>query len=61
VVFEPNDESLWKYVNVRCLFIFIEQSIDYGTQWVVFEPNDETLWSCVIAAIKQFLAQVCDT
>jgi phage tail sheath protein FI len=29
---------MWKYVNVRRLFIFIEQSIDRGTQWVVFEP-----------------------
>ena len=29
----------WKYVNVRRLFIYVEQSIDQGTQWVVFEPN----------------------
>jgi phage tail sheath protein FI len=28
-----------KYVNVRRLFIYIEQSIDKGTQWGVFEPN----------------------
>ena len=32
---------MWKYVNVRRLFIFVEQSIDEGTQWVVFEPNAE--------------------
>ena len=31
----------WKYVNVRRLFIFLEESMDEGTQWVVFEPNDE--------------------
>ena len=31
----------WKYVNVRRLFIFVEESIDEATQWVVFEPNDE--------------------
>ncbi len=35
----------WKYVNVRRLFIFLEHSIDKGTQWVVFEPNDERLWA----------------
>ncbi|KPJ94479.1 MAG: hypothetical protein AMJ53_05195 [Gammaproteobacteria bacterium SG8_11] len=31
----------WKYINIRRLFIFLEQSIDRGTQWVVFEPNTE--------------------
>ena len=30
----------WKYVNVRRLFIYIEHSIDRGTQWAVFEPNN---------------------
>ena len=40
----------WKYINVRRLFIFIEESIDEGTQWVVFEPNDEPLWARVVAA-----------
>lgn len=46
---------LWKYVNVRRLFIFIERSIAEGTQWVVFEPNNERLWSRVIAAVSHFL------
>ena len=39
----------WKYINVRRLFIFVEESIDEGTQWVVFEPNDEPLWARVRA------------
>lgn len=47
--------SLWKYVNVRRLFIFLERSIDEGTQWVVFEPNDERLWGRVRDTIRQFL------
>lgn len=51
-------DTLWKYVNVRRLLIFIERSVDEGTQWVVFEPNDERLWSRVIAAITQFLTRV---
>jgi hypothetical protein len=38
-----SDNSLWKYINVRRLFIYIEESIEEGTQWVVFEPNDEKL------------------
>ena len=33
-----------KYVNVRRLFIFLEESIKANTNWVVFEPNDELLW-----------------
>ena len=32
-------DAKWRYVNVRRLFVFIEESIDEGTQWVVFEPN----------------------
>ena len=37
-------DPIWKYVNVRRLFIFIEEWIDEGAQWVVFEPNAEPLW-----------------
>jgi uncharacterized protein len=48
----------WKYINVRRLFIFIERSIDRGTQWVVFEPNDEPLWQRVKRVISAFLTQV---
>jgi uncharacterized protein len=48
----------WKYINVRRLFIFIEKSIDRGTQWVVFEPNDEPLWKRVKQVITAFLNQV---
>ena len=44
-----SSNPLWKYVNVRRLFIFLEHSIDEGTQWVVFEPNDERLWARVSA------------
>ncbi len=45
----------WRYVNVRRLFIFVEQSIDVGTQWVVFEPNDEYTWERVISSVSGFL------
>ena len=47
--------SLWKYVSVRRLFIFLEASIYEGTQWVVFEPNDERLWARVKDTIRLFL------
>ena len=47
--------SEWKYVNVRRLMIFVEQSIDAGTKWVVFEPNGEPLWAKLRASIGNFL------
>ena len=51
-------DSMWKYVNVRRLFIFIEQSIDRGTQWAVFEPNSEPTWIAVRTSITNFLRTV---
>jgi phage tail sheath protein FI len=51
-------DALWKYINVRRLFIFIEESIEEGTQWVVFEPNDQKLWARVKQTITQFLTGV---
>jgi phage tail sheath protein FI len=50
-----SSNSLWKYVSVRRLFIFLERSIYEGTQWVVFEPNDEKLWARVKDTIRLFL------
>ncbi len=51
-------DSAWKYINVRRLFIFVEESIDEGTQWVVFEPNDEQLWVRVRQSVSNFLETV---
>lgn len=45
----------WKYINVRRLFIFIEESIKANTNWAVFEPNDEVLWVRVKRTIEVFL------
>lgn len=45
----------WKYVNVRRLFIYIEHSIDKGTQWAVFEPNGPRLWSNIRQTVEDFL------
>ncbi|MFI3177274.1 MAG: phage tail sheath family protein [Eubacteriales bacterium] len=50
-----SSNSLWKYVNVRRLFIFLEESIKANTNWAVFEPNDEMLWSRVGRTIRTFL------
>lgn len=50
-----SSDGNWKYVNVRRLFIFLEESIRANTGWVVFEPNDEALWSRVKGTISLFL------
>jgi phage tail sheath protein FI len=45
----------WRYINVRRLFNFVEESIRRGTQWAVFEPNDFDLWQRVKRNITSFL------
>lgn len=46
----------WKYINVRRLFIYLEESIRANTNWVVFESNTEALWGRVKRSIEMFLA-----
>lgn len=50
-----SSNSLWKYVNVRRLFIYLEESIKANTNWAVFEPNDTFLWTRVKSTISSFL------
>ncbi|MEG1971561.1 MAG: phage tail sheath subtilisin-like domain-containing protein [Oscillospiraceae bacterium] len=50
-----SSNSLWKYVNVRRLFIYLEETIKAQTNWAVFEPNDEVLWLRVQRTIVSFL------
>ena len=50
-----SSDAQWKYVSVRRMFMFLERSIEAGTQWVVFEPNDERLWAKVTDTIRGFL------
>ncbi|WP_028510153.1 phage tail sheath subtilisin-like domain-containing protein [Ruminococcus sp. NK3A76] len=50
-----SSDPSWKYVNVRRLFIFLEESIKANTNWAVFEPNDEALWTRVHRTISVFL------
>lgn len=50
-----SSNSAFKYVNVRRLFIYVEESIKANTNWVVFEPNDAALWSRVRITVSSFL------
>ena len=48
----------WRYVNVRRLLLYIEETTDKSTQWVVFEPNDQSLWARVKRDVSSFLTDV---
>ncbi|MGB9374747.1 MAG: phage tail sheath subtilisin-like domain-containing protein [Jiangellales bacterium] len=45
----------YKYVPVRRLALFLEETLFRNTQWVVFEPNDEPLWGQIRASIGAFM------
>jgi phage tail sheath protein FI len=50
--------SEWRYLNVRRLFVMIEESISEATRWIVFEPNDRELWKSIRRDIGAFLNRV---
>jgi uncharacterized protein len=47
--------SQWKYIPVRRLALFLEESLYRGTQFAVFEPNDEPLWSQIRLNVGSFM------
>ena len=48
----------WKYINVRRIFIFVETSIQRGTQWVVFDINSDPTWRRVVRSVSDFLTSL---
>ena len=54
----PKDIVAWRYVNVRRLFLFVEESILEGLRWAVFEPNDTGLWKKIHRTLTEFLTRV---
>jgi phage tail sheath protein FI len=50
-----SSDPAWRYLNVRRLFNYLEESILSGTQWVVFESNDDALWARIRRTISAFL------
>ena len=55
LVAQNNALQQWKYVPVRRMTLFIEQTLLANLRWVVFEPNDEPLWIAITASISAFL------
>ena len=54
----PAAEAPWRYINVRRLLLYIEESIEEGIRWAVFEPNDLGLWQKLKRTIAEFLTRV---
>jgi phage tail sheath protein FI len=54
---QGNDErgSEWKYIPVRRMALFIEETLYRALKWVVFEPNDEPLWSQIRLNVGAFM------
>jgi phage tail sheath protein FI len=50
-----DEGSEWKYIPIRRLALFLEESLFRGTKWVVFEPNDEPLWARVRLNLNAFM------
>jgi uncharacterized protein len=52
------NDNEWRYINVRRLFIFVEESVKKATELFVFEPNDKNTWVRVQAMIENFLTTI---
>jgi hypothetical protein len=50
-----SSDTEWRYVNVRRLALFLEDSIEKGLQWTAFEPNNEQLWNVLRQTVESFL------
>ncbi len=57
--FEPTESnSEWRYIPVRRLALFIEESLYQGLAWAVFEPNGDPLWAQIRLAASSFMNQL---
>lgn len=48
-------DTNWQYVNIRRLFLYLEESIQEGIRWAVFEPNNLALWQKLKRTLTDFL------
>ncbi|MFD4669917.1 phage tail sheath family protein [Lentzea sp. NPDC058450] len=53
-----SDDVVWRYVNVRRLLMFVEESLQEGLRWAVFQPNDLSLRKKLERTATEFLTRV---
>ena len=54
----PADQTAWRYINVRRLFLYVEESLQEGLRPYVFDPNDLGLWKRLDRTVSEFLTRV---
>jgi phage tail sheath protein FI len=52
---EDGTDPEWRYIPIRRLALFIEESLNRGLQWVIFEPDGEALWAQIRLSVEAFL------
>ncbi len=50
--------SEWKYVPVRRMALYLEESLYRGSKWTVFEPNDDLLWAKIRSCFGAFMTSL---
>ncbi|WP_217909747.1 DUF2586 family protein [Pseudenhygromyxa sp. WMMC2535] len=53
--FDNSGEDDYKYLAIRRLALFIQESLYRGLKWAVFEPNDAPLWRQLSASAGAFM------
>jgi uncharacterized protein len=48
-------QEQWRYVPVRRMALFLEQTFYANLGWVVFEPNAQPLWSAITMTLNSFM------
>jgi uncharacterized protein len=48
-------DEQWRYVPVRRMALFLEQTFYANLKWVIFEPNDQPLWTAITMSINAFM------
>jgi phage tail sheath protein FI len=55
VTADPALSNMWRYVPVRRMALFLEQTLYANLGWVVFEPNSDPLWTAIRTSIGAFM------
>lgn len=52
------NDNEWRYIPVRRLFNYVEESVQESTEWAVFSPNNQNTWTKIKCQIENFLTNI---
>ena len=52
------NDNEWRYIPVRRLFNYVEESVQESTEWAVFAPNTQNTWTKIKCQIENFLTNI---